>query len=546
MSNPKFSKDGNYIYGFLDNKFEYYSQYLDEYGNRYNLSRYTRLSYKIDYETGKIIEERIVPFEYSDCTVLDFDEYGNVLLLFNDAPDRSIILYNIFENKHIAKISDYFSYSKSCTHIDARLDKPNNVIVLLLSYVDLESELSQNKGITEVQFRNFQGNLTGRQEFDFYLSNTVFSKSLNLISGKMFVPFIDSTKPSKPTIGYAYKDLKMLDLGRGAAISIDTSGCDLKYSPELLYMKFDENEKYLTLNAPAQNQTEAKKSIIYFYSLDSISENALKFNWMYVYKYSKDTSPSVFHFFNDSVIVTYENDWQKAGNHCFYSVNFKNKTYSRHSYSMPKKFYNDNMVLSPDKSSFVLTRDFLNKFNFDRTLRYNAIDFYADRQYAQANEQINFFANDHPHNSNFVWDFGDGRNATGRTASHIYSREGIYTVRLYYTDALKDSAVKYDYITIDGINSAETQYYDNFVLSVSPNPTSNTINIKYYLPEQANIKVSLINSLGCETALIDNEARNSGEHIESIIIQQDVPAGAYFIRFTAGSKTLTRKAIIIR
>ncbi|MCX7803934.1 MAG: PKD domain-containing protein [Planctomycetota bacterium] len=61
----------------------------------------------------------------------------------------------------------------------------------------------------------------------------------------------------------------------------------------------------------------------------------------------------------------------------------------------------------------------------------------------------------------YAWDFGDGMQASGATASHTYMREGRFTVRLTVTDDKRASSRAW--VTIDAVNDAPVP-----VLSASP------------------------------------------------------------------------------
>jgi PKD repeat protein len=72
----------------------------------------------------------------------------------------------------------------------------------------------------------------------------------------------------------------------------------------------------------------------------------------------------------------------------------------------------------------------------------------------------------------YTWDFGDGRNGTGRTATHAYSSAGTFVVKLTISDSLNRSASTSQVINVGGGVVPDA----SFVTSPSTPRVSETVN----------------------------------------------------------------------
>ncbi|MEX2600650.1 MAG: T9SS type A sorting domain-containing protein [Balneolaceae bacterium] len=79
-----------------------------------------------------------------------------------------------------------------------------------------------------------------------------------------------------------------------------------------------------------------------------------------------------------------------------------------------------------------------------------------------------------------------------------------------------------------------------------PNPFSGTTTIRFWLPEDQMVSVSLFNVVGQRVALLLEDAPMSeGEH-DLIWNAGDIPSGLYIIHLEAGTTVRTRKAILVK
>jgi PKD repeat protein len=75
-------------------------------------------------------------------------------------------------------------------------------------------------------------------------------------------------------------------------------------------------------------------------------------------------------------------------------------------------------------------------------------------QTANAGSPVTFDASGSTDNVGIVgygWDFGDGTNGTGKTATHTYSGSGTYTAKLTAQDAAGNTAISSVTITVQSI-----------------------------------------------------------------------------------------------
>ena len=109
-----------------------------------------------------------------------------------------------------------------------------------------------------------------------------------------------------------------------------------------------------------------------------------------------------------------------------------------------------------------------------------------------------------------------------------------------------------DVYTIDGISIAS-----NIILSGEssadayklyqnvPNPFNGTTAIKFYVPENVEVQISVYNMLGEHVADVTNDIFNVGKH-EVVFNASNLGQGTYFVRMTTAGFTATKNMNIVK
>lgn len=125
---------------------------------------------------------------------------------------------------------------------------------------------------------------------------------------------------------------------------------------------------------------------------------------------------------------------------------------------------------------------------------------------------------------------------------------GKYVVKVEVSDGRggKDTLsynLKVDFAT--GVED-EIGLPTEFLLSQNyPNPFNPTTTISYSIPQSADVKIVVVNTLGQEIATLVNEFKSVGTY-EVQFNASNLPSGIYFYHLTAGSYTNTKKMILIK
>ncbi len=105
--------------------------------------------------------------------------------------------------------------------------------------------------------------------------------------------------------------------------------------------------------------------------------------------------------------------------------------------------------------------------------------------------------------------------------------------------------VAYD-STTTGIQNNITSVPDAFSLEQNyPNPFNGSTQIRYNLPRDSRVSLTIYNLRGDLVKAYEFGTQQSGEHFAAIN-EADIPSGMYFYRLTAGTKSQTRKMILLK
>lgn len=85
----------------------------------------------------------------------------------------------------------------------------------------------------------------------------------------------------------------------------------------------------------------------------------------------------------------------------------------------------------------------------------------------------------------------------------------------------------------------------NLGLSVVPNPASTEVSIYYELPESKSISIELYNSMGTLVQVLANEYMAEGSY-RAFYSLEDIPAGVYFLRLSAGRNIAVQRLVITK
>lgn len=160
-------------------------------------------------------------------------------------------------------------------------------------------------------------------------------------------------------------------------------------------------------------------------------------------------------------------------------------------------------------------------------------------------------------NLSYSWSFGDGSGSNQPYPQHTYVGPGTYVVCLTVTNN-NCTSTYCDSIVV--VNKVSTPFTINVVasgasavnpsqpgheVSLYPNPAHDFIQVDVTLETGAPVAVSLTDLSGRQVAQSLTSDLRSGKHSVRLNTQ-DLPAGLYLARVTAGSSTSTHKVMIAR
>jgi len=87
---------------------------------------------------------------------------------------------------------------------------------------------------------------------------------------------------------------------------------------------------------------------------------------------------------------------------------------------------------------------------------------------------------------------------------------------------------------------------DSFVLGQNyPNPFNPTTTIRFSIQNKSNVKITILNAIGEEVAVVLNEEKEAGFH-QVEFNAANLPSGVYFYQLRAGSFVQTKKMILMK
>lgn len=95
-----------------------------------------------------------------------------------------------------------------------------------------------------------------------------------------------------------------------------------------------------------------------------------------------------------------------------------------------------------------------------------------------------------------------------------------------------------------GSNTNEPPGQDNPRISLHPNPASREVSVFYFIPEESEVTIHLVNSMGKGISIWRQGIQNPGSY-QVIMSTADIPSGYYLVRLETKYSTMTEKLCII-
>jgi len=138
---------------------------------------------------------------------------------------------------------------------------------------------------------------------------------------------------------------------------------------------------------------------------------------------------------------------------------------------------------------------------------------------------------------------------TDTTTTNILTANGVYdyTVRAIYTGGESDTSnhVIIDYPTNVGDNPSSALPDDFFLGPNYPNPFNPITRITYGLPEPARVKISVVNILGQQVALLVDDFQEAGYH-RVVWDAGRQASGLYFVVMRADHRVWIQKGLLLK
>ncbi len=157
----------------------------------------------------------------------------------------------------------------------------------------------------------------------------------------------------------------------------------------------------------------------------------------------------------------------------------------------------------------------------------------ADFTFVQSNVSDVSFTNTSTNSSSYNWDFGDGNSSLSQNATHTYATNGTYTVQLI-ADSCGISDTTSQMINIDLLKISEINKVDN--ISISPNPTANSLSIQGFEAKITNYQI--LNILGIVVG------EGSLEFPNQLIDVNELAKGIYYFHFLKNKDLVSSRRFV--
>ncbi len=150
--------------------------------------------------------------------------------------------------------------------------------------------------------------------------------------------------------------------------------------------------------------------------------------------------------------------------------------------------------------------------------------------------------------SYYTWNFGDGSpTVSAYSPTHIFPKNINYTVKLnvvnsYHCANEYDSSINITVSDIDG--TINPDLYD---LSIYPNPFTDKVLLKFYLPQNSKVKISIMDMKG--NVLFMQPDQNFGAGPNQIEINPSsagLSPGTYFVNIVINDQLISKKIVLIK
>jgi N-acetylneuraminic acid mutarotase len=139
--------------------------------------------------------------------------------------------------------------------------------------------------------------------------------------------------------------------------------------------------------------------------------------------------------------------------------------------------------------------------------------------------------------------FVKGQGTTTNQKEYSYTDRNLVDGNYFYRLKQIDYNGSYEY---SNVIEVDVRLLDKFTLEQNyPNPFNPTTTIGYVLQEKSNAKLTLLNSIGEEIAVLVNKEQDKGYH-KVEFDAANLSSGVYFYQLKAGNFIQTRKMILVK
>jgi hypothetical protein len=146
--------------------------------------------------------------------------------------------------------------------------------------------------------------------------------------------------------------------------------------------------------------------------------------------------------------------------------------------------------------------------------------------------------------------FVNGKGTTTEKQDYKYKDKILADGRYYYRLKQIDYLGQSDY---SDIIEMDIRLFNSYLLEQNyPNPFNPTTTIGYGIKEKSNVKITILNLVGEEVAVLVNEDKDSGYHSIEFNSNNladgkaDLPSGVYFYQLRAGDYAAVKKMILLK